>query len=381
MDELLNKIITYAKEHTQFSAPALQVELHLGYRELTVALKTLQEKDVIKFIGGMCYEYNTTEPKNVTSESGSEDEKDFETQYREYLEMRRQEILRRMQSEPDNDDEEDDEDDEEDNDEEEDYIDIEDDEEDDESDDDGDDIIVVDEVPFRIMPNSTTLQILHYCIQLQCVSLPLIQRRFRVGYVQAVKMIDWMVSMGYVTSSNGATPGKVLLTEEKFIELYGHSEENNGVKCTAEFQKAVGNLCDVLSKVAEEKENETIIGKELFEELKSSVEGNLFEISKSVGFVSICAKGLTFSNGTKAEFYVRHCGKIIRLCDNGITYDLLCRKPRYRYTRALNAMKRLAEKPMIHMDDRKQLLVDVYNLSQLPEMYYYLYWEIESLVT
>ncbi|MGN0806467.1 MAG: DNA translocase FtsK, partial [Candidatus Coproplasma sp.] len=225
MGEVLNKIITYAKEHTRFLAPALQSELHLGYRELTGALKTLQEKGAIKFIGGMCYEY-ITEPKKDDSplKGRSEIEDNSAEKRRAYLEMRRQELIRRMQAETDND------------------------EEDDESDyeDDCDEVMADDKKSDSSMPDPTTLKVLHYCIQRQCASASIIQRRFPIGFIRAVKIIDWMESMGYVASANSSAPRTMLLTEEKFTELYGQAnEDEKGVKRTAEFREGVGNLCGV----------------------------------------------------------------------------------------------------------------------------------------
>lgn len=360
MGEVLNKIITYAKEHTRFLAPALQSELHLGYRELTGALKTLQEKGAIKFIGGMCYEYFTEPKKDDSSlKDRSEDEDDSAEKRRAYLEMRRQEIIRRMQEEMDNDDE------------------------DDESDyeDKCDEVMTSDKKTDSSMPDPTTLKVLHYCIQRQCASTSLIQRRFPIGYIRAVKIIDWMESMGYVASSNSSTSKKMLLTEEKFIELYiQDNEDEKVVKRTAEFREVVGNLCGVLKRIAEEKDNETRISDDFLDEIKSRAEGNLFEIYRSVCFVNICAKGLTFSNGEKAEFFIHHYGKITELCDGGVTGKWMRRKPGYGYKRTKNTLEKLTEGSMIRMDDREQLLVEVSDLSKLPATYYYFYWLIENLI-
>ena len=113
MDELLDKIIEYAKSHPQFSAPEVQGELRIGYRELTGALNTLQLIGFIKFLDGMCYKYiGDYEQTSEISSDGMDDLLKRSVN----LEMRRQELLRRMPSEIDDKDDEDDEDEEDDED-------------------------------------------------------------------------------------------------------------------------------------------------------------------------------------------------------------------------------------------------------------------------
>lgn len=187
--------------------------------------------------------------------------------------------------------------------------------------------------------------------------------------------------MGYITASNGGSPRTVLLTEEKFMALYG---ENNGDKVkkeySPEFREEIGKLCNVLKKVAEEKDDETHISDEFLDEIKSNVGGELFEIYRSICYSHICAKGLTFGNGEPAEFFIHHYSKITELCDGGVTKKWMQSKPGYGYKRTMNTLEKLTDGLMIRMDDRGQLLVDVSDLSKLPAMYYYFYWLIESLI-
>lgn len=116
MDEPFDKINEYVKEHTRFSAPEVQGELHITYRVLTEALKTLQEKGVVKFLGGMSYEYNA-DLKNddccAETQSGGtdgwsfkipDDDEDDLVKRGAYLEMRRHILLRRLRGEIDDDD-------------------------------------------------------------------------------------------------------------------------------------------------------------------------------------------------------------------------------------------------------------------------------------
>ena len=115
MDELLDKIIEYAKSHPQFSAPEVQGELCIGYRELTGALNTLQLIGSIKFMGGMCYKYIGDYER--TSEIPGDGMDDW-AKRRAYFEMRKQDLLRRKPSEIDDEDDEDEEDGEDDEDDE-----------------------------------------------------------------------------------------------------------------------------------------------------------------------------------------------------------------------------------------------------------------------
>lgn len=56
------------------------------------------------------------------------------------------------------------------------------------------------------------------------ISLSMIQRKFSVGYARAGKIIDTMEELGYVSEANGSKPRTMLITMEKFNELFGNNE-------------------------------------------------------------------------------------------------------------------------------------------------------------
>ena len=60
-------------------------------------------------------------------------------------------------------------------------------------------------------------------IKEDAASLCLVQRKCRVGYNHAAKIIEWMESEGYITPSIGRGR-KVLITKEQFIKKYGPLE-------------------------------------------------------------------------------------------------------------------------------------------------------------
>lgn len=65
------------------------------------------------------------------------------------------------------------------------------------------------------------LEALKFCIESGQASVSLIQRNFPVGYIASCKIIDWMESKGYITAATGNKPRKVLITMERFKQLYG----------------------------------------------------------------------------------------------------------------------------------------------------------------
>ena len=287
MDEPFEKITEYVKEHTRFSAPEVQGELHITYRELTEALKTLQEKGVVKFLGGMSYEYNA-DLKNddccAETQSGGtdgwsfkipDDDEDDLVKRGAYLEMRRHILLRRLRGEIDDDDDK---------------------EKDDAQADGGD-------------------------------------------------------------------------GEEAAVEEYEDDDEEEYDEDDSDGIFAVGE------------NGETDIGNKFLDEIKNKVKGEQFEIYRIIGYAKICAKGLKFSNGAKAEFYIFHRGEIIELCDGGTTIQFMQRKPGYGYKRSKNTLAKITEGLMVRMDDREQLRIDVSDLTKLPAMYYYFYWLVESLIS
>ncbi len=48
----------------------------------------------------------------------------------------------------------------------------------------------------------------------------MLQRRLRVGYARAARMIDEMEARGIVSGFEGSKPRKVLISKEEFEELY-----------------------------------------------------------------------------------------------------------------------------------------------------------------
>lgn len=56
-------------------------------------------------------------------------------------------------------------------------------------------------------------------------SVSLLQRRFRIGYNRAARIVDIMEDMGVVGPQDGSSPRKVLMTREEFEELKEHQEE------------------------------------------------------------------------------------------------------------------------------------------------------------
>ena len=114
--------------------------------------------------------------------------------------------------------------------------------------------------------------------------------------------------------------------------------------------------------------------------MRGVVGGELFEVYRSICYAHICAKGLTFSNGEKAEFFIHHYGNITELCDGGAISKWIQSKLGYGYKRTKKTLEKLTDGLKIRLDDREQLLIDVSDLSKLPAMYYYFYWVLESLI-
>lgn len=58
-------------------------------------------------------------------------------------------------------------------------------------------------------------------IDANSASISMLQRRFQIGYSKAGGLIDKMEQMGYISSFEGSKARKVLITRERFDELYG----------------------------------------------------------------------------------------------------------------------------------------------------------------
>ena len=59
-----------------------------------------------------------------------------------------------------------------------------------------------------------------YAIECGNISISALQRRFKVGYARAGRLIDSMELKGVVEASQGAKARKVLMTREQFWSMY-----------------------------------------------------------------------------------------------------------------------------------------------------------------
>jgi S-DNA-T family DNA segregation ATPase FtsK/SpoIIIE len=55
-------------------------------------------------------------------------------------------------------------------------------------------------------------------------STSMLQRRLRIGYTRAARIVDMMEEMGIVGKSDGVKPRDVLMTMEQYMERYGPLE-------------------------------------------------------------------------------------------------------------------------------------------------------------
>ena len=65
------------------------------------------------------------------------------------------------------------------------------------------------------------LDALKLVIQTQTASISMLQRKCSIGFNKAGKIIEWMEMMEFISPYEGAKARRVLITREKFIELYG----------------------------------------------------------------------------------------------------------------------------------------------------------------
>ena len=64
-------------------------------------------------------------------------------------------------------------------------------------------------------------------VRAEQASVSMLQRRFRIGYNRAARLIDMMEARGIVGPSEGSRPRKVLMTEEEFLNLGKDPDDEN----------------------------------------------------------------------------------------------------------------------------------------------------------
>ena len=52
----------------------------------------------------------------------------------------------------------------------------------------------------------------------------MLQRRFRVGYARAARLIDEMEIRGYVSGFEGSKPRQVIISKDQYEEIFGEEE-------------------------------------------------------------------------------------------------------------------------------------------------------------
>ena len=58
-------------------------------------------------------------------------------------------------------------------------------------------------------------------------SVSMLQRRFRIGYNRAARIVDIMEEMGVVGPQDGSSPRQVIMTREEFEELQNSQDQEN----------------------------------------------------------------------------------------------------------------------------------------------------------
>ncbi len=66
--------------------------------------------------------------------------------------------------------------------------------------------------------------ILKFAISSGSISVTMVQRKFKLGFQRAARVVDQMYELNYVSKQEGSKPREVLITQEQFNELYGNNE-------------------------------------------------------------------------------------------------------------------------------------------------------------
>ena len=69
-------------------------------------------------------------------------------------------------------------------------------------------------------------QAVELAVELGQVSISMLQRRMRIGYARAGRIVDEMTQRGIIGAADGAKPRMLLITREEFKRLYGDNQDN-----------------------------------------------------------------------------------------------------------------------------------------------------------
>ena len=76
-----------------------------------------------------------------------------------------------------------------------------------------------DEAAFDNSDDEMLTKAIEVAVEAQQISATFLQRRLRVGYARAARLIDEMNQRGIVGPSEGSKPRKVLLSREEWLEM------------------------------------------------------------------------------------------------------------------------------------------------------------------
>lgn len=178
----INELKRYIKERGEVTIPEVQKAFSLEYKETRSLFSKLEEEGAVEFKEGLTYVARKTKAEESSSKSAAssadgtsakaDDESEFERRRREFLRL-----IHGRRTEEEEEDEE--------------FL-------------------------------KLCVKALDFCIDYKRASSSLIQRRFVTGYIKACKIVDWMRSKGYLIEQEGISGGRVILSRDKFNELYGH---------------------------------------------------------------------------------------------------------------------------------------------------------------